>query len=276
MGLGSDFAKAFSLLENDLRELIDVLPTSDPPDNLKGLLDTLADLGDRNAWGHEGWSKARVMVLTAISLSVEDMISATSLKIVEGIEGRRDQILIGLRSRNIHVLRGGTLERYLPHFNGNVYKPTSNAKQTALEAELAEILKLQSSSGSNIEDMLADRYGDLYTTVCRLPSKTEADIDGVLRRHLSDYTHELQKVARDNPEWHLEQLQRRLSTLPTSKGGFVSLQVFERNGADQFVAKIAIIAMQREGPRSLKVTEQTTIANMGELEPSQTSLEIGC
>ena len=276
-GLGSDFAKAFSLLVGDLKELLNKLPTSGLPATLKGLQDALSGLGDDSKnWNYEGWSKARVMVLTAISLYREDMVSATDQKIVEGIEGRRDQILTALRSRNIQVLPGGTLERYLPHFEGDVYRPTPGAKQSALEAELVQIQEIQKSSDFKKEEKLAERYGDLHTTICRLPSKTEADIDVVLRRHLSDYTHELQKEAKDKPEWQQEQLQEQLSGLPISKGGFVSLERFERTGPDEFVATIRIRAMQRQGRRSLNVTEQTTIASMGELERNHTSADAAC
>ena len=270
VGLGSEFAKAFSLLERDLRELIDNLPSTGLPAKLDGFQKALSRLGDRKAWNHDGWSKARVMVLTAISLYREDVISVTDSKTVEGIEGRRDQILASLRSRNIQVLPGGSLERYLPRFEGDVYAPSQKSKQVALEAELSEIHELQMHTGINREEEMGKRYGELYATICRLPSKTEADIDVVLRRHLSDYIHELQKAVKDNPEWHQEDLNERLSDLPMSKGSVVVLQKFERTGPSKFEARIGINAIQRQGSRTLKVTEQTTIANMGELEPDPT------
>lgn len=275
-GLGTEFAKAFSLLETDLRQLIEKFPTSSLPPQLEGLQNALSGLGNRAIWQNEGWSKARVMVLTAISLYREDMVSATDQKLIEGIEGRRDQILTALRERNIHVLPGGSLERYLPHFKGDVYKPGPEAKQSALEAELLEIQSLRQSSDSEIENKLAERYDELYTTICRLPSKAEANIDVVLRRYLSNYIHELQKVAKENPGWHKDHLKQRLGALPLSKGNFVSLQGFERTGTDAFTAKIGINAMQRQRPRTLKVTELTTIANMGDLEEDHTSTESGC
>ena len=136
-GLGSDVSKAFSFLEGDIRELIENLPTSFSSPDLEGLQHALNGLGHRNNWGHDGWSKARVAVMTALSLYREDMAAATCHKTIEAIEGRRGQLLAALESRNIQVLSGGTLERYLPHFKGDLFKLTPEAKQQAVEARVA-------------------------------------------------------------------------------------------------------------------------------------------
>ena len=266
IGLGNNFAKAFSLLEADLKNLIKELLFPLQSTKLEGLANTLITLGDRKCWGNLGWAKARLAVMIAIDLHRKEMVSATSEGIVSSVEGRRDQILSALEEKNIYVLPGGTLERYLPEFKGDIYSPSQEAKRKAVEAELLEIRKLQEASHRDMERALSETYGRLYTTVCRLPSKTEVDVDVVLRSHLSDYTHELQKAVKDNPDWQHEQLQQRMSSLPMSKDGFVSLQEIERKGPDRFTARIGISAIQRHGPRTLDVTEQTTIANMGELE----------
>ena len=266
VGLGNNFANAFSLLQADLGDLIKRLSVPLQSTKLKGLEDTLNALGDRKCWGNDGWARARLAVMIATDLYREEMVSATCEGAVASVEGRRDQIHAALELKNIHVLPGGTLERYLPNFKGEVFRPSQEAKQKAVEAELSVMQKLQECSGLEREKALSERYGELYAKVCRLPSKTEADVDVVLRKHLSDYTHELQKAVKDNPNWQHDQLQRRMSGLPISKDGFVSLQEFERTGLDGFRARIGITAIQRHGPRTLGVTERTTIANMGELE----------
>ncbi len=132
-GLGSSFGRTVGLLEGDIKKLINILPSSDLPSNLAGLEEFLNGLGSRSQWGNEGWPKARVAVMTAISKYREDMVSATSRSMIEGIEGRRDQIMQSLKERNIYVLPGGTLERYLPHFSGDEYRPNDATKKTAVE-----------------------------------------------------------------------------------------------------------------------------------------------
>ena len=53
------------------------------------------------------------------------------------IEARLRRILEALKEKNIHVLPGGTLERYLPLFNGTVFEPDgSDQKREAILAEV--------------------------------------------------------------------------------------------------------------------------------------------
>ena len=267
-GLGSSFAKAFGLLEKDIQQLINSLPSSGLPDNLTALERFLDDLGDRSQWGNDGWPKARVAVMTAISKYRQDMESATSQSVIEGIEGRRDQILQSLKERNIYVLPGGTLERYLPHFSGDEYRPNDGTKKSSVEAELLEIQRIQGLSGNLREDELGQRYEDLYTIVGNLPFKEEVDVDGVLRRHLSDYIHELHKVVKDNPDWQQQQIERGLSNQPMAESNIVSILNFERIGSNRFTADISVIAMHGKDSRTVRVDPNTTYENMPELEPT--------
>lgn len=267
-GLGRDFGNAFGLLEGDIRELITALPSSGLPGNLTGLEDFLDGLGDRSQWGSDGWSKARVAVMTAISKYRQDMVSAMSQSEIEGIEGRRDRILQSLKERNIYVLPGGTLERYLPQFSGNEYHPEDNTKKAAVEAELLEIQGIQGLSGDSRENELEQRYGDLYAIVKNLPSNDEVDVDGVLRRHLSDYIHELHKVVKDNPNWEQPQIERGLSKQPMVESGLVSISNFERVDCKRFTAEVNVTAIHGKSARTIQVDQNTTYENMPELEPS--------
>ena len=273
-GLGDDFAKAFSPMEQDLRQLLMDLHESDVPDNLQGLADFLNTLGETAEWGKEVWSKARVAVLTAISLYEDDVAAATSQSKVDSVKGRMNQILAALRAKNVHVLPGGTLERYLPEFMGNVYEPSPESKQNTVDAELRAIRELSTHSSPDRDEELAERYGELYEIVCRLPSKSEVDVDPVLRWHLSDYVHELQKIAKSNPNWQFEQIQSRLSRFSLSKSGVVSLECFERAEGDEFCATIGIIPMLGSRARVLLVDQDTTYANMNEFEPAYSSSEV--
>ena len=266
-GLGSNFGRTVGLLEGDIKELINVLPSCGLPSNLTSLGEFLNGLGSRSQWGNNGWPKARVAVMTAISRYREDMISATSQSRIAVIEGRRDQILQSLKERNIYVLPGGTLERYLPHFSGDEYRPNDATKKTAVEAELLEIQTIQETSDDTREEELEQRYEDLYAIVKDLPSKEEVDVDGVLRRHLSDYIHELHKVVKDNPNWQQQQIEQGLSKQPMSKSGLVSIHSFERVAGNEFNAIISVVAMHGKSPRTVQVDHTTTYESMPELEP---------
>lgn len=268
-GVAADFGEAYSLLISSLRGLLERILEEQPTNNnIDGLVEFLIGLGEMRRWGEPGWSKARVAVMTTISLHREDVIAVSSLETVEHIEGRHNRILEALGEKNIHVLPGGALERYLPSFNGNLFQPDDNSKRAAVEAEVLEIQNIREMPQEMRSAELKRRYADLYDIVCDLPSKEDVDVDSVLRRHLSDYVHELQKAAKDNPDWQHLQLQLNLSKQPMSESGLVSLDEFERTENGGFNAKIGIIAMQGNELRVLQVTENTTYDNMPNFLPN--------
>ena len=265
-GVAPDIGSAVSRLERDTRRLIETLRQQILTGRLTGLQQFFDSLDDAGQWGDEGWPRARLAAMVAISRYREDMVNATSENEITNIEGLRDQILRSLKERNINVLPGGTLERYLPNFNGNEYHPADNAKKAAVESELLAIQSIQSTSPDSIDEELARRYGDLYTIVRNLPSKEEVDVDGVLRRHLSDFIHELQVIVKDNPNWHQQRIEADLSKQRMLESGLVSIHNFERVAGGEFTAEINVVAMHGKGPRSLLVNQNTTYGSMPEFE----------
>ena len=105
------------------------------------------------------WSKAQNAVMTAISRYREEIISVASSQSIEIIEGHRTKILEALETKNIHVLPGGTIERYLPHYQGNEFQLTQEAKNTAILEELDYLV------GTKSEEELASRYTELYDAI---------------------------------------------------------------------------------------------------------------
>ena len=257
-GLGNDFGKYCGQLERELTQLIDKLVNTDLPENLRPLSAFLNDLGQKSQWRQEHWKKARTAAMTAISRYKEDMASVVSSPVVEIIEGRRAQILAALSAKNIHILPGGTIERYLPHYEGDEYKLTPDGKVQAINAELREIATLQ-----DVE--MQERYGGLYTAVCTLPSKDEVDLDIALSNHLSRYVHELQRVVVTNPDGQVDDIRQRLSSIQPSWNGVFSIQDFERTAKDGFKAKIGIIPMLGQGARVVQVSNHTN-AGMGDFK----------
>lgn len=259
-GLGNDFGKYCGELSRKLRCLIDkLLETSPLPNSLGQLEEFLRNLGDRSKWSKEEWPKARTAMMTAISKHRNDIVSAVSQQLVEDIEGRRDQILIALAEKNIHVLPGGTLERYLPSYEGGVYSLNEKTKQKAVNKEIEELANL--SNEENLpEEVLSNRYGQLYEIIHNLPSKTNVTVEPVLRNYLSNYIHQFQKTVVDNPSWDQNQIQSRLNTLQPELSGVFSIKELKREQSGKFSAIIEITEMLGEGK---KLTHVSHLTNAG-------------
>ena len=248
-GLGNDFIQYRGQLAQNLTCLIDRLLNKSLPPSLRQLERFLKDLGERSSWKQEQWAKARTAVMTAISLHRKDIVSAASQQLVVDIEGRRDQILNALNKKNVHVLPGGTIERYLPHYRGGEYELSADTKRNAINAEIEEMTSLA-------KEQLSERYGDLYSTVIKLPSKKEVDVEAVLRNYLSEYIHRLQRTVVNNPEFEIHQIQQQLSKLEPSSNNVLSIQDFNRRD-DGFSATIGIVKMLGQRERVVRVDERT-------------------
>ena len=256
-GLGSDFAKYCGLLEKDLTGLIAQLLAIELSENLYPLGIFLKGLGEKNQWKPDQWKRARTAVMTAISRHRADIASVVPPQALEDVEGRRNQILTALKEKNIHVLPGGTIERYLPHYKGDEYTLSPDAKRQAVYAEIEELAELPT------ERTLLERYGDLYKAVHSLPSKSEVDLDVALNNHLSKYIHELQRTVVNNPDWQADEIRQRLVSIQPSWNGVFSIQEFGRTPEGGFEATIGIIAMLGQSPRVVHVNHQTN-AGMGD------------
>lgn len=258
-GLGNDFGKYCGQLEQELTGLITKLIGTDLPESLHRLGGFLHSLGEKSQWKPDQWKKARSAVMTAISRYRADIASVVSLSVVEDVEGRRAKIITTLNEKNIHVLPGGTLERYLPQYKGDEYELPPEAKRQAVLAEMEEMTKLST------EMELAERYGDLYWIVSSLPSKAEVDLDAALSNHLSHYIHELQRTVVNGPDWQAEQITQRLVSIQPSWAGVFSIEDFVRNSEGGFEAEIGIISMLGQSPRVVHVNHHTN-AGMGDFK----------
>ena len=250
-------------LDKKLTEVIDRIFANGVPSKLEPLVKYLHSFGPhRSKWDKQNLRKARTSVVTATSRYRQDMVSVLSEEEVSDIEGRVEAIVAVLKERNIHLLPGGTLERYLPSYSGDEYAPTEDAKQRALDDEIQVLSKPTTEAG------LAARYEDLYDAVCSMPSKTDVDVEPVLRNYLSNYIHALQQIVINNPEWQLSQVQTRLNTSQPEATTVFSVQTFERYDSDRFEALIEITEMLGQHRRAVRVSERTN-AGMGyfQIEP---------
>ena len=263
-GVGGRFATYVGKLDQLLKDLIDALLARSLDGDLESLGRYLRRFGpNRKEWNKDQLARTRVAVMTAIDLNRAAIISEVSQDAVEDIEGRWGRILTTLADKNIHVLSGGTIERYLPSFCGDRFDPSSDAKRNAVEAELGVLQGICQTDDVDRDAKLAARYKALYEVVRKLPSKAPVDFDGVLRVHLSDYVHELQKVVAANTDWKRDGIDSRMQQHPLQKSGVVWLDSFQRSGKGRFDATIGVSEMVGGGRRFLKVNSNTTIGNMG-------------
>ena len=265
-GVGDDFIKYLGELDRLLTTLIDTVLDQLPNGDLGSLVDSWAQFGlDRPEWDKQQLAKARVAVMITIDVNRTAVASEGLQATVANIEGRWQQILKTLADKNIHVLPGGTIERYLPSFSGDLFAPSPEAKRVAVQAELGELQRIiHQTDDSSRDSVLADRYGALYEVIHKLPSKVQVDFDGVLRNHLSDYVHELQKVVVGNPDWECDQIYKSMLNHPLQKSGVVQIDRFQRGANGHFEATIGVSEKVGSSRRCLEVNSDTTIGNMGE------------
>lgn len=269
-GVGLDFAKYVGRLCQCLNALINRLPDESLNGHLEGLRRLFNTLGEnREKWDKRKRAKAWIAAMTAISLHRDEIISKVPARTVEDIEGRWQKILDILAEKNIHVLPGGTIERYLPSFCGDRLQPTQEAKRNAVNGELKALQRIRHLDDANREAKLRERYGKLYDVVRKLPSKEEVDHDDVLRAHLSDYIHMLQLAVKRNPVWDHEQIAGHMSSHGLMKSGVVSLDEFQPDGTGGFQATVDIFEILGKKPRILEFGSDTTIANMGEFRETE-------
>ena len=259
-GVGSDFSKYCGELDRKLTSVIDRLLAINPvPQLLTRLVEFLNNFGPREQWNKKDWAKARVSVMTAISRNRSATITAISQTDIEEIEGRLKRIVIALKQRNVILLPGGTLERYLPKYTGDHYELSDDAKRKAVGEEIEEMAKAMTATE------LVTRYGELYEAVCTLPSKVSVDVERVLRDYLGDYIHHLQSAIVSNPTWLLDQVQAHLNTIQRATIKVFSVQELNRGPHKEFSAVVVIAEMLGQKQRLVRVNHQTN-AGMGDFK----------
>jgi hypothetical protein len=258
-GVGTDFSRYCGELDRELTRAIDAL-LPHPPTSVAGeLLSYLNSLGPRADWQGKTLARARVALLTAISRFRSEVIALVGVTSVANIEGRLAQLIQVLRLKQVHLLGGGTLERYLPSYTGNAYVLPDDQKRLAVAAELDYL------SAKRTEAELQSRYTDLFAVCSLLPSKVRVDVDTVLKDYLSKFIHELQSSLVANPLWELPQLQIHLANVQKNTSKVLTVASLTRTAPRQFHAQIKIASMLGGQARTVQVTDKTN-AGMGEFE----------
>ena len=269
-GVGLDFSKYVGELCQCLNALLDLLPEESLDGQLEGLRSLFNRLGEnRKEWDNQKRAKAWIATMTAISLHRDEIVSKVPARTVGDIEGRWQKILDILAEKNIHVLPGGAIERYLPCFSGDRLQPRPEAKRSAVNGELKELQGIREVDNAKREAKLRERYGKLYDVVRKLPSKEEFDHDNVLREHLSAYVQTLQLAVKRNPAWNRERIEQLMSSDGLTKSGVISLGTFQPDGSGGFHATVDISEILGKKPRTLEFDSDTTIGNMGDFRETE-------
>ncbi len=258
-GVGTDFSRYCGELDRELTRTIDALLAPPPTTAAGELVSYLRSLGAREVWQGKTLARARVAVLTAISRFRADVVSLVGAAAVANVEGRLAQLIQVLRLKQVHLLGGGTLERYLPSYMGNAYVIPDDQKRLAVAAEL-DYLSTQRTDAE-----LQSRYTDLYTACSLLPAKVKVDVDTVLKDYLSKFIHELQSSLVANPQWELPQLKIHLANVQRNTAKVLTVVYLNRPAPRQFHAQIRIASMLGGNARLVNVSDKTN-AGMGEFD----------
>ena len=257
-GHGSRLDKYCGELEKKLTDLIDDILKKPTHPCLQSLVEFLRTFGaERSDWDKSCLPKARAAVVTAFSrhgdliMQIADSKVTPSKEDLSDVQARLSQIVLALRNANVHLLPGGTIERYLPCYAGDHYVLSENAKRQAINAELTELHSLKTDAD------LLERYGNLYEAVCRLPSKPDVNVEPVLRNYLSIYIHELQRAIVNNGEWQLDQVQTHLGVVQKAVSDVFTITSLDRSEDRRFTATIQVAEMLGGGTRFVEISDAT-------------------
>jgi hypothetical protein len=251
-GVSGDFSKYCGELDAALTRTIDELFRINTEDSeIEALIEHLKTLGDKKSWDRAKYGKARVATITAISRHKGKIEKIIGEQRIQEIQGRLRVIAETLDNQNIHLLTGGTLERYLPSYEGNFYALKDEQKRKSVLEEITHL------SGNFSEHELAQRYGELFKTVQKLPSKKSANIDTVLHEHLSLYIHKIQNILVQNIEFNAEQINSLIASMEKSLATIFSMTSIQRYLPNNFHATIRISEKMYGHERFVHISHMT-------------------
>lgn len=106
------------------------------------------------------------------------------------IQGRLEQIGLAMKCAGVHILQGGELVHYLPSYQGNPYRVSTDAKRSAFERERQLLL-----TSNLLEQELLARYGALVEVLDAATSSRMPDFVAHLNYLISDWIHQVQSAV---------------------------------------------------------------------------------
>ncbi|MDP3553802.1 ATP-dependent endonuclease [Methylocystis sp.] len=232
LGLGADFASYCGALD---RELTTAVKAIESAANAQGVLAALQTYFGTLLQDTKKLARQRVAVLVEVAANHNALLPVLNGQQIACIEGRLRQVKAALQKKHIFLLGGGALEHYLPSYAGERYALNDGSKKNAVLAEVALL------ATGTIDDVLADRYGELFKCIEALPAKPPVDTESVLRGYVSSYIHDLQGLVVSKASWSKEQIVAHFKSSQPGLGKLITLVEFEtpREGEFRAVLKIA-------------------------------------
>jgi hypothetical protein len=189
LGVGSELKIVFSEFERELssviKKILDV--QEDKLDELKTLKKYCDELQTKDIRrNNQAHKKMRIALLVQLEKSRNGLLEILEEEKILFIEAKLKNILDSFKLKNVYVLRGGSLENYLPSYKGNIYEINDDLKKKTVETELTELTHIDS-------EMLESRYGYLYEVISNLPGYPPIDYLFHIENYLADFIFKLQK-----------------------------------------------------------------------------------
>lgn len=240
LGLGADFSKYCGALDKELTSAVRCIEEfKDAQGSVASLQAYFQTFKTDDA---KKLQKQRVAVLLEMAANRNDLKPTLKESLIADIEGRLRSVQDVLREKHIFLLGSGALEHYLPSYESDRYVLSDGAKKKAVAAEV-ELL-----ATGKLDSDLAKRYGELFNCIEMMPAKPPVDTQGVLRRYVGSYVHELQGFVVSKSDWGIEQIVAHFDSSPTGVGKLIKLLEFKRMNPKEFRAVLKIT-----GPQGLLV-----------------------
>lgn len=186
-GLGDKFTKYVDELGTALDAMVDAVEGA--ADSGSADIQTLAQaLGE--AKSDRPVAAKRVIALIALSAIRGELATLAPESRLRDCEARLSQVLSLLSEQDVHILRRGQLENYLPSYTANRYHVSDASKREAVEQEVETL-----AARPWTEEELERRYGDLLGVLSALPGLVAVDVAAAVKRTIGDVVHAIQRAV---------------------------------------------------------------------------------
>lgn len=203
--------------------------------------------------------RARTAFLVQLGFDRISLEAVFSKHELDDIQGRLQRVANALAQKNVLLLTKGALENYCPSYVGSPYRIEDGQKRVTVENEVLYL------STKPTENEIAQRYGDLFECVSRLPAKPEVNLDEVLIPVLGQLILDFQSLTLKKPRWELEQMRNHLFQASSGRNRIFDILEFKRGAGDEFTAKILVKSMAPAAVRHTLISHRTN-AGMRDFE----------
>lgn len=197
-----------------------------PLQKIQGALSSVSDKLDKKRY-------IFLVGLKRIGDKIKDFIPNKAEKI-GFIEDKIQKIIQAFRICGVYVLCNGSLENYLPEYNGDPYIISKKSKRKAFEKERDFIL-----SDSITREQIHERYNELIDILDEAIKSEEININSYLTHTIRDWIHKVQSAYNRDEIKNIESFKRNAIVEWNIHSRVFDLLDFSLN-EDGFVCKIKL------------------------------------